>query len=132
MVSWQCCPDTLENRSTMSHDSRRPMVRLGRRSGMLSPPPMGTNSPYILLTLVRPAGTPYPTRCDCRLCLCAPPLVPERASSTLRIACEIVNYSAMTRGPDPVEAAGIFAEKTAASDAPGARAWRAACPRYHS
>src|ERR1700722_1432051 len=43
--SSQCSPDTLGNRRQMSHPSRRPMVKVLRISGILSPPPSGTNSP---------------------------------------------------------------------------------------
>ena len=58
----QCWPETLANRSTTSHDSRRPTTSVGLSSGIVSPPPRGTNSPYITLSLVRAAGTAYSDR----------------------------------------------------------------------
>src|SRR5262249_20812952 len=45
-VNSQCSPETFGNRSGMSHDSRRPRVSLSRTSGMGSPPPWGTSSPF--------------------------------------------------------------------------------------
>ena len=46
-VIWQWCAETFENRSTMSQLSRRPTSRLFLSSGIGSPPPTGTSSPYM-------------------------------------------------------------------------------------
>src|SRR5436190_24042895 len=93
----------------MSHDSRRPTTRLSLTSGIASPPPTGTNSPYILLTLVGAEGTPYllitqPSDRELPLCGAADSPSLFRSTSNLGRGIGTVNLFAMSPGLTPLRA----------------------------
>src|SRR5262249_48710076 len=53
-------PETFGKRRGMSHESRRPMVRMSRMRGMLSPPPTGTNSPLASKLIIHQTSGCWP------------------------------------------------------------------------